>query len=136
VALNRTQRNFGALGDLLTVMLFVFAASTLEWFRIAAGLGLGAILVGVRLLSKTLVSTALAPFSGISWRKGFFSGLGLAPISVFVVLTLEQSRNLGVALSNELSALIAMIFILEIIGPVITLLALIGAKESPHTLEN
>jgi len=136
VALNRTQRNFGALGDLLTVMLFVFAASTLEWFRIAAGLGLGTILVGVRLLSKTLVSTALAPFSGISWRKGFFSGLGLAPISVFVVLTLEQSRYLGVALSNELSALIAMVFILEIIGPVITLLALIGAKETPHTTEN
>ncbi|MBX9868593.1 MAG: sodium:proton antiporter, partial [Burkholderiaceae bacterium] len=81
-------------------------------------------------------STLLAPFSGVSWRKGFFSGLGLAPISIFVVLTLEQSRNLGVALSNELSALIAMIFILEIIGPVITLLALIGAKESPHTLEN
>ncbi|MBX9868193.1 MAG: cation:proton antiporter, partial [Burkholderiaceae bacterium] len=55
VTLNRTQRNFGALGDLLTVLLFVFAASTLEWFRVLAGIGLGAILVSVRLLSKTLV---------------------------------------------------------------------------------
>lgn len=136
ITLNRTQRNFGALGDLLTVLLFVFAASTLEWSRVLAGLGLGAILVGVRLLSKILVSTALAPFSGISWRKGFFSGLGLAPISVFVVLTLEQSRYLGVALTNELNALIAMVFILEMIGPVLTLLALIGAKETPHRLEN
>ncbi|MDE2429766.1 MAG: cation:proton antiporter, partial [Burkholderiales bacterium] len=39
VTLSQAQKNFGALGDLLTVMLFVFAASTLEWQRIVIDAG-------------------------------------------------------------------------------------------------
>lgn len=136
VTLNRTQRNFGALGDLLTVFLFLFAASTLDSTHLISGIAIGAVLVAARLLAKILVSTGLASLSGISWRKGFFSGLGLAPISVFVVLTLEQSRYLNLTITNELYPLIAMVAILEILGPVITQLALLGAKETHHRQEN
>jgi NhaP-type Na+/H+ or K+/H+ antiporter len=37
VAFSQAQRNFGALGELLTVVLFVFAASTLDWQKVWAG---------------------------------------------------------------------------------------------------
>jgi NhaP-type Na+/H+ or K+/H+ antiporter len=45
VVMNQTQRNFGALGDVLAVLLFVFVATTIEWQRVWTGLGLALALV-------------------------------------------------------------------------------------------
>lgn len=133
VALSQTKRNFGALGDLLTVLLFVFITSTMEWQRVMAGAGLGLAIIAVRLVVKTLTTTAFAPISGTTFRKGFLTGIGLAPLSVFVVLTLAQVRYSGLALVDELTALealISMTLILGIFGPILTQCALIFAHES------
>jgi NhaP-type Na+/H+ or K+/H+ antiporter len=79
IAFSQAQRNFGALGELLTVLLFVFAASTLGWQQVAAGSALAVALVVVLLGTgaKILGGTAFAYRSGISWRKGALTGLGL-----------------------------------------------------------
>ena len=135
VALSQTQRNFGALGDLLTVLLFVFAVSTLEWQRVVAGMSLGLTLIATRFMTKTIVNAAFAHVAGISWRKGVLTGMALAPISVFVILILEQARYLGIALADELAALAAMTLLLEIVGPIITQRALIMAKETNYASE-
>lgn len=132
ITLSRTQRNFGPLGDLLTVMLFVYAASTLEWQKIIFGAGLGLALVAVRFAAKLSVTSLLAHISGIQTRKGVMTGLALAPISVFVILTLEQTRYLGISFADELTALAAMTLLLEIVGPILTQRALIWAKEVPE----
>lgn len=132
VALSRTQRNFGALGNLLTVLLFVYVASTLQWQRVMDGAILGLLLVAVRLVVKVTATTLLAPFSGISLRKGVLTGFALAPLSVFVVLTLEQTSYFDANLSQQLAALTAMTLLLDIIGPLVTKLALILARETPQ----
>jgi len=136
VALSRTQRNFGALGDLLTVMLFVYAASTLEWHKAIAGASLGLILVIARFATKISVTALFARVSGITVRKGVLTGLALTPISVFVILMLEQARYLGISFSNELTALTSIILLLEIIGPLLTQRALILARETPEKTGN
>jgi Kef-type K+ transport system membrane component KefB len=136
VALSQTQRNFGALGDLLTVLLFMFAASTIEWSRVTTGIGLALALIAARLVTKTIGVAILSHFSGVTWQKGALTGLALAPISVFVILLLEQTRYLGLTLVDELAALAAMALLLEVIGPVLTQRALIWAKETPHTTES
>lgn len=136
VALSQTQRNFGALGDILTVLLFVFAVSTLEWQRVVAGAGLGLALVAARFVTKTLATATFARVSGISWRKGALTGMALAPISVFVILILEQARYLGISLVDEMAPLATMTLLLEVIGPIITQRALIWAKETHDTTEN
>lgn len=133
VVLSHTKRNFGALGDLLTIVLFVFITSTLDWERVVAGSSLGLAIIAVRLCTKTITTTALAPVSGITTRKGFWTGVGLAPMSVFIILTLEQARYSGIALIDELStleALAGMILLLEIIGPIITQCAVLFANET------
>ena len=135
ISLGRTQRNFGVLGELLAVVLFVFAASTLAWSQVLAGAVLGSLLLVMRLGSKMVVTTLLAPVSGISMRKGLLSGLGLAPVSVFLILNLEQTNSLGIATTNEWYALVAMTLILEIAGPILTQLALYTAKETPEEQE-
>ena len=130
VAFRQAQRNFGPLGELLTVLLFVFAASTLDWRTVADGAPLALALVLVRLLTKTAGVTVFSRLSGISWRKGALTGLALAPVSVFVILLLEHARLRGVNLSDELRAMAGVTLLLEVFGPILIQRALIWAKET------
>ena len=132
VAFSQAQRNFGALGELLTVVLFVFAASTLDWRNVWAGAALAVALVLVRLLAKTAGVTAFAHLSGISWRKGALTGVALAPLSVFVILLIEHARHAGVAVVEELRAVAAVTMLLEVFGPNILQRALVWAREAPE----
>lgn len=136
VAFSRTERNFGGIGELLTVLLFVFAVSTLTWERVMAGAALGLMLLLARFAVKTACVMAFAHVGGISWRKGALTGIALSPMSVFVILLLEQARYLGIVLVDELAALAAMTLFMEVIGPLITQRALIWAKESPAKEEH
>ena len=136
VTLTQTQRNFGALGDLLAVVLFAYVATTIEWPRVAAGLTLGIALVVVRLATKVAAVAALARSSGISWRKGGLTGLALMPISVFVILLLEEhTRHLGIDLVDQLAPLAAATLLLELVAPVATQQALRLAGETPQARE-
>jgi Kef-type K+ transport system membrane component KefB len=132
VAFSQAQRNFGALGELLTILLFVFAASTLDWQEVVAGATLAVVLVLARLVTKTAGVTAFAHLSGISWRKGFLAGVALAPLSVFVILLLEHARLAGVAIVDELRAVAAVTMLLEVFGPIIIQRALVWAREAPE----
>lgn len=133
LVLSPTRRNFGALGDLLSVLLFTFVASTLQWPHVQAGMSLALCVIAVRLVSKIIGTTLLAHASGITWQKGLLTGVGMTPISVFVILTLEQTRYLGIDLADELMMLAAVTLILEIFGPVFTQLALRWAGECPDS---
>jgi Kef-type K+ transport system membrane component KefB len=130
VAFSQAQRNFGALGELLTVLLFVFAASTLDWRTMAGGSALALAVVAVRLLTKTVGVTLFSELSGISWRKGALTGLALAPVSVFVILLLEHARLRGVNLAEELRAMAGVTLLLEVFGPILIQRALVWAKET------
>lgn len=132
VAFSQAQRNFGPLGELLTVLLFVFAASTLDWQKVVAGAGLAVALVGARLLTKTVGVTLFSHLSGITWRKGALTGFALAPLSVFVILVLEHARHAGVQVVEELRAMAAVTMLLEVFGPIIIQRALMWARESPE----
>lgn len=132
IAFSQAQRNFGALGELLTVLLFVYAASTLNWRIVAEGSVLALAVVGVRVLTKVAGVTAFAHLSGISWRKGALTGLGLAPLSVFVILLLEHARHAGVQVVEELRAMAAVTMLLEVFGPIIIQRALMWAREAPE----
>ena len=132
VAFSQAQRGFGALGELFTVLLFVFAASTLDWQKVAAGSGLALVLVLARLATKTLGVTAFAHLSGVSWRKGALAGVALAPLSVFVILLLEHARLAGVHVVEELRSIAAVTMLLEVFGPIIIQRALRWAREAPE----
>lgn len=130
VTFTRTQRNFGAIGELLTVLLFVFAVSTLDWERVVFGATLGLLLLMVRFVTKTVAVALFSHVAGISWRKGALIGVALSPMSVFAILLLEQTRYMGIVLVDELAALAAMTLFMEVLGPIITQRALIMARET------
>lgn len=92
-------------------------------------------MVAARLGVKTATTTLFAHPSGMSWRKGALTGLALTPLSVFAILLLEQTRHLGLGLIDELKAIMAMVLLLEVIGPVVTQRALIWAGEAARREE-
>lgn len=133
IVLNPSQSGFGALGDLLSVFLFMFAAATLELHQVIGGIGLGLVIILVRQIAKISGILLFAHFSGVSWRKGFLIGIATAPMSVFVILILEQSRYVGINLIDQLAPLAAASLILEVLGPILIQRALIWAHEVPET---
>jgi Kef-type K+ transport system membrane component KefB len=135
ITLSQTQRNFGALGDFLVVPLYVYVASLLEWNRVLEGMVLALLLISARLATKTLAVTLFAHVSGMSWRKGVFTGLALSPISVFAVLILEQSSYLNLNLVERLAPLAAMTLLLDLFGPIMTQRALAWSNETPDSPE-
>lgn len=130
IALSPAQRNFGVLGDLLTVLMFFFVATKVEIEQIGGGLALGLLLVAVRAVVKVGICTAFARVSGISARKGALSGLALTPMAVFAILLMEQTRWIGVDLFNSLAPLAAVMLLLDVAGPILTQRAVIWANEA------
>lgn len=131
VSLTQTQRNFGSLGDILTVLLFAFTTSLLDWRQMTAGIGLALAVVVARTLVKTGAATLLARASGTTWRKGALTGLAMTPLSVFVLALLEETRYLNLNFLGTVSGMAAVILLLEIVGPIVTQRALIWAGETP-----
>ena len=136
IVLISSQRGFGALGDLLSLILFVFIASTFDWRQVMAGIGLGFAIILVRQIAKTLGISLFAHISGISWRKGLLIGMASSPISAFVILALEQTRYSGINLVDQLAPLAAAALTLDLLGPVFVQCALLWAHEVPQSKES
>jgi len=131
IILSPAQRNFGGLGDLLTVFLFVFIGSLLSWNGLLGGLLLGVSVLLVRSASHTLVNVSVARASGTTFRKGALTGLALMPMSAFAMLLLEESRLYGFDLARDsLPMIVGLLVLLEVIAPVVTQRALIAAGEA------
>lgn len=130
------KRNFGALGNLLTVLLFVFAAATLDWQAVKTGITIGLLLIAIRFLTKTLSVLVFAKFSGISWQKGILTGIALMPASILPPLLLLQlstfdSSLLTYNLYNDLYAPAnAAILLLSLLAPIVVQQALSYAGET------
>lgn len=136
VHLTNAQRDFGTAGDLLSVFLFVYIASLLEWATVGTGMLLGLVLIGVRGASKALCNVAAARLSGITERKGLLTGLALTPMSAFAILLLDQSRLYGFEPAVQvLAAIAAMMLLQELLGPIVTQRALMAAQETHVTKE-
>lgn len=130
VTLSPTQRNFGVLGNLLMVLLFVFVGAALAWPQVLSGIQIALALLGVRLVVKIAGALAFARISGTSWRKGLLAGVALAPMSVFSVSLLVQTRYMGIDLVDQLAPLAAATLLSVVIGPVLTQGALRLSHES------
>jgi Kef-type K+ transport system membrane component KefB len=136
IMLSHAQRNFGALGDVLTVFLFVFVGSLMSWNGLLASLLLGAAVLIARTASHTLVNLSLARISGTTFRKGALTGLALMPMSAFALLLLEESRAYGFDLARDsLPVIVGLLMLLEVMGPLVTQRALLAAREA-HPEEN
>lgn len=132
IILSPSQRSFGTLGILLSILLFVFIASILQWSIVAQGLLFGILLILIRFITKTFAIELFAHKSGITFKKGFLVALSMTPISAFIILLFEQTRYLGLDLFEQLYPLTAAALIMELVAPIFIQHALRWSKELPH----
>lgn len=126
-----TQRNFGDLGEFLTVFLFVYVASLLDPRSLLDSAAMACAFVGVRLCCKLCANVLLAHPAGTTLKKGALTGLALSPLSAFAVLLIDHFRSIGFAPAAEtFQAISGMVLILEIGGPLLAQAALIAAGET------
>ena len=131
VMLSHAQRNFGALGDVLMVFLFVFIGSLLSWEGLLGSLLLGAVVLAARSGVHVLVNVGVARISGTTFRKGALTGLSLMPMSAFALLLLEESRRYGFDVGREsLPVIVGLLVMQDVIGPWVTQRALLWAGEA------
>jgi Kef-type K+ transport system membrane component KefB len=136
VMLSHAQRDFGALGDVLSVFLFVFIASLLTWPGLLTGLVVGLAVLFARTTTHAVVNVSVARISGTTLRKGALTGLALMPMSAFALLLLEESRRYGFDLARDILPVMGgLLIFLDVFGPLVTQRALIWASES-HPTEN
>ncbi|MEW6695106.1 MAG: cation:proton antiporter [Pseudomonadota bacterium] len=129
------QRDFGTLGLLLGVFLFVYVGSRMSWGALAQGgvwAAAGVVLVA-RLGIPVVLNAVLAVPSGTTVRKGALTGVALLPMSAMTLLLLERSIALGLPPAAEaLWHLTAALLWLELLGPWLTQWALVAAREAAH----
>lgn len=136
VHLTSAQRDFGSIGELLGVFLFVYVASLIHWPDVWGSVLLAVVLLSIRVASKVLCNLSVARLSGISWRKGWLSGLALTPMSAFAILLLLQSQDHGFAPAPAVfAAMAALMALQELIGPWVTQRSLVAARETHVSAE-
>ncbi|MCC2624717.1 MAG: putative Na+/H+ antiporter [Burkholderiales bacterium] len=133
VVMGQNQRNFGALENILIIVLFIIIPVNLDWHNLSLFIGLGIALFLGRLIIKTTVVALFSYCNGVSINKGILTGLALSPISIFSILLLDQSVPSGMGLNYGLLMITGVTLLLELIGPCITQYALIMAKENTPT---
>lgn len=137
VQLTSAQRDFGSMGEITGLFLFVYVASLVDWRDAWLSLGLAAALLVVRLAVTAACNVGLSYFSGVTWRKGLLTGLALTPMSAYAILLLEQSRLYGLEPAGPaFAALAGLVLILELLGPLVTQRSLMAARETHVTQQD
>ena len=123
-------QDFGSLGRMSVLFLFVYLSSRLGTKHLLQGIPVGIAIVAVRTIIKTLLPLQFATALGCGKRKALMVGIGMWPVSAYAMAILEQGRNMGVDLLGSCPPIIAVIAILEILGPIATSVAVDRSHEA------
>lgn len=129
------HQDFGSLGRVLTLFLFVFLSSQLQWESIREGFGIGLAILAIRSVMKWSIVRKLGPTCQLTPQQAWYAGLAMMPASSFTACLLEQSRTMGMDLLKGFNPIISFIFIAEIFGPIATAAGIIIAKESYENIQ-
>jgi Kef-type K+ transport system membrane component KefB len=122
---------FGLFSALALMLFFALSAATID-FAILAGAGLPAlVLVLARAACKLVAVGALARLTGIVWRKGLLTGLGLLPMSAISLMLAQQISQFDPHLGVEAGAvLLAGVIVMQIAGALTLVHALRASGEA------
>lgn len=122
---------FAIVTSVTSVVLFALIGASADLVSIRRVALPMAVFIGARLVAKLMATTATALPSGISLRKGSLLGLSLAPMSGLAVVLVQDVSGLYPAFPADLAFIVlAAASLLELLGPILTKVALIQAKEA------
>lgn len=123
--------DFGLISALALMLFFALSAATIELGTLVRA-GLPALaLVLARSLCKVLAVAAVAPMTGIGWRKGVYTALGLLPMSTIALMLTQQVSQLNPQLGAQVNTvLVASVIVLQVVGALTLLYAVRASGES------
>lgn len=128
---HQAQPNFGVLGDVLIIVLFVHLGSRLQLDTLLSGALLAVTVLVVRFVVKGASMLAFARLSGLSLKKGALTGAALMPMAGFGILLLELSAQRGLNFSDTLAAMCGLLLLADLVSPIILRrILLVGGEAS------
>ncbi|HQR22120.1 MAG TPA: cation:proton antiporter [Burkholderiaceae bacterium] len=123
--------DLGLVSSLALVLFFALAAATVD-IGVLMGAGTSALALAlVRSVCKVVAAGALAPLTGIVWRKGVWTGLGLLPMSAIALMLTHEVTQLHPQLGAEAGAVVlANVIVFQVVGALTLLAALRASGEA------
>jgi Kef-type K+ transport system membrane component KefB len=126
-----TTADFGLASGVALALFFALSAAVIDLTQITAAWVPAAALIAVRVACKVAATTAFAPVTGISWRKGLLTGLGLLPMSALALMLTRQVTELNPELGAQAaSVLLASVVLLQVVGTLTLMWALRASGEA------
>lgn len=123
--------HFGSVGGAMVILLFVMIGSSLNWKLFWLGGAAAFVLILVRCGGKLLGVVLLGGASGLSIRQSLSLGACLVPMSGVAFTLTDDIGQLFPAMNAELKTIVmSMIFVLELLGPIILQRSLIWIGEA------
>jgi Kef-type K+ transport system membrane component KefB len=113
------------------MLFFALSAATIDLGTLVRA-GLPAVaLILARSLCKFLAVAAVAPMTGIGWRKGMHTALGLLPMSTIALMLTHQVSQLNPQIGAQAdTVLLASVIVLQVVGTLTLLYAVRASGEA------
>lgn len=126
--------HFGSVGGVMVILLFVVIGASLNWRYLQASAAVALLLIVTRSGAKLLGVLLTGKPSGLSLRQSLALGISLAPMSGIAFVLAADIGQIFPALNDELEPVVmGMIFILEILGPILMQRSLRWIGEAQST---
>ncbi len=125
------RTDIGLASGVALALFFALSAAVIDG-RVLFAAWLPAIaLVVVRGICKIGAVSALAPSTGITWRKGMLTGIGLLPMSALALMLTEEVSQLNPQLGAQTNAVLLLsVVILQVAGALALVFALRSSGEA------
>jgi NhaP-type Na+/H+ or K+/H+ antiporter len=122
---------FGLASGIALVLFFALSAATFDTTSVAVAWLPAAALIVARVLVKLGAMAAFAPLTGIAFRKGLLTGLGLLPMSALALMLIHQTAELSPQIRDQTGGvLVVAVALLQLGGALTLVLALRLAGEA------
>lgn len=127
-------QHFGSVGGVMVILLFVIIGASLNWRSLQTGVWIALLLIAARGGAQLLGVLLTGKPSGLSLRQSLALGISLAPMSGVAFVLAADIGQIFPALNDELEPVVmGMIFILEILGPILMQRSLRWIDEAQST---
>jgi NhaP-type Na+/H+ or K+/H+ antiporter len=126
-----TATEFGLASGVALVLFFALSAAMIDFDALAVAWLPAVALAGVRAIAKSTALTAFGPLTGITFRKGLMTGIGLLPMSALALMLIQQVSTWNPQLAHQTSAvLLPAIVLMQLAGALAVVLALRWSGEA------
>ena len=125
------RTDIGLASGVAIALFFALSAAVVDGRVLFAAWLPALALIIVRAICKIAAVGALAPWTGIAWRKGILTGLGLLPMSALALMLTQEVSQLNPQLGAQTNAVLLLsVVVLQVVGALTLVFALRRSDEA------